>query len=115
MAWGVGPVGDIAQLRNEIRQLKSELEAIADSMERHTPLIRNQLLLLDQTLILTRRLTGDENLNHAISTFLRIKAIAQGLITTFYALQAAAGPIGWLSAGIGFATIGVSVATLEGY
>lgn len=72
--------------------------------------LRRVQTVLYRTLDLVKRLSGDENIDQAITKIQRMIAIINQLRLTIIALEAASGPIGWLLAGIGAASFLVTTA-----
>ena len=73
--------------------------------------IRRLETVLYRSLSLLKRLSGDENIDRAITHIQELLAYINQLRLAIIALQTASGPIGWLLAGIGVASF--LVTTLE--
>lgn len=104
----------IAELRQLIDDISERLDTFETKMQKTNRTNREWLTLLTASMALTRRLTGNENLDNAIFKMQRAILIANQLRMAMLAAHAASGPVGWALVGISVIATGLTAAETMG-
>lgn len=100
---------DVHQLRDDIIALEARLDALQPKIERQNLSLQTQIALLNASLSLAVRLTGDENLDRGIRVIARAITIVRQLHIASTLLMASS-PWLWALGLIGVAGMAVTTA-----